>query len=87
MVNPDASVWVAEDGRIRALPGIRFEEGALLTSLQAIANRFGKKLDADSPIMTTGGIRAAMRLPSGSRKYRFGQDHTAERAGRIHTLP
>jgi pilus assembly protein CpaF len=60
MVNPDASVWVEEDGRIQALPGIRFEEGALLTSLEVIANRFGKKLDADSPIMN-------LRLPDGSR--------------------
>jgi pilus assembly protein CpaF len=60
MVNPDASVWVEEDGRIQALPGIHFEEGALLTSLEVIANRFGKKLDADSPIMN-------LRLPDGSR--------------------
>jgi pilus assembly protein CpaF len=60
MVNPDASVWIEEDGRIQALPGIHFEEGALLTSLEVIANRFGKKLDADSPIMN-------LRLPDGSR--------------------
>jgi pilus assembly protein CpaF len=60
MVNPDASVWIEEEGRIQALRGIRFEEGALLTSLEVIANRFGKKLDADSPIMN-------LRLPDGSR--------------------
>src|ERR1017187_3998966 len=60
MVNPDASVWVEEDGKIQALTGIRFEEGALLTSLEVIANRFGKKLDANSPIMN-------LRLPDGSR--------------------
>jgi pilus assembly protein CpaF len=60
MVNPDASVWIEEDGQIQALPGIHFEEGALLTSLEVIANRFGKKLDADSPIMN-------LRLPDGSR--------------------
>ena len=60
MVNPDASVWIEEEGRIQALIGIRFEEGALLTSLEVIANRFGKKLDADSPIMN-------LRLPDGSR--------------------
>lgn len=60
MVNPDASVWIEEDGQIQALPGIRFEEGALLTSLEVIANRYGKKLDADSPIMN-------LRLPDGSR--------------------
>ncbi len=60
MVNPDSSVWIEEDGQIQALPGIRFEDGALLTSLEVIANRYGKKLDADSPIMN-------LRLPDGSR--------------------
>lgn len=60
MVNPDSSVWIEENGQIQALPGIRFEEGALLTSLEVIANRYGKKLDADSPIMN-------LRLPDGSR--------------------
>ena len=60
MVNPDGSVWMEEAGRIQLLPGIRFEEGALATGLEVIANRFGKKLDADSPILN-------LRLPDGSR--------------------
>ena len=60
MVNPDSTVWIEEDGHIQALPGIRFEDGALLAGLEVIANRFGKKLDADSPIMN-------LRLPDGSR--------------------
>jgi pilus assembly protein CpaF len=60
MVNPDSSIWTEEEGTIRALPHLRFEKGALLTSLEVIANRFGKKLDADSPIMN-------VRLPDGSR--------------------
>jgi pilus assembly protein CpaF len=60
MVNPDGSVWMEDTGRIELLPEIRFEEGALLTSLEVIANRFGKKLDADSPILN-------LRLPDGSR--------------------
>jgi pilus assembly protein CpaF len=60
MVNPDSSVWIEEDGQIQPLPGIRFEDGTLLTGLEVIANRFGKKLDADSPIMN-------LRLPDGSR--------------------
>jgi pilus assembly protein CpaF len=42
------------------MPDIRFEDGALLTSFEVIANRFGKKLDADSPILN-------LRLPDGSR--------------------
>lgn len=60
MVNPDGSVWMEERGRIQALPDVHFEEGALLTGLEVIANRFGKKLDADSPILN-------LRLPDGSR--------------------
>jgi pilus assembly protein CpaF len=60
MVNPDSSVWVEESAQIQSLPGIRFEDGALQTGLEVIANRFGKKLDTDSPIMN-------LRLPDGSR--------------------
>ncbi len=60
MVNPDGSVWVEEHGQMHALPEIRFDDGALLTALEVIANRFGKKLDGDSPILN-------LRLPDGSR--------------------
>src|SRR5580698_561269 len=60
MVNPDGSVWMEEKGRIVFQPDIQFKDGALLTSLEVIANRFGKKLDADSPILN-------LRLPDGSR--------------------
>ncbi len=60
MVNPDGSVWIEEQGHIALQPSIHFEDGALLTGLEVIANRFGKKLDADSPIMN-------LRLPDGSR--------------------
>lgn len=60
MVNPDGTVWIEEVGTIQRMPEIRFKDGALLTSIEVIANRFGKKLDADSPIMN-------LRLPDGSR--------------------
>ncbi len=60
MVNPDGSAWIEEAGRIQRCPDVHFEDGALLTGLEVIANRFGKKLDADSPIMN-------LRLPDGSR--------------------
>ena len=60
MVNPDGSVWIEEAGRIQLLPGVRFEKDALHTGLEVIANKFGKKLDADSPILN-------LRLPDGSR--------------------
>ncbi|MGH9343787.1 MAG: CpaF family protein [Terriglobia bacterium] len=60
MVNPDSSVWIEENGRIQLQPDIRFDDGALQTGLEVIANRSGKKLDADSPILN-------LRLPDGSR--------------------
>ncbi|MGC1782087.1 MAG: ATPase, T2SS/T4P/T4SS family [Acidobacteriaceae bacterium] len=60
MVNPDSSVWIEEDARMQLLSGIRFDDGTLLTGLEVIANKFGKKLDADSPILN-------LRLPDGSR--------------------
>jgi len=60
MVNTDSSVWVEESAQIQFLSGIRFEDGALQAGLEVIANRFGKKLDPDSPIMN-------LRLPDGSR--------------------
>ena len=60
MVNPDGTVWIEERGHIEPVPGIHFEDGALLTALEVIANRFGKKLDSDLPIMN-------LRLPDGSR--------------------
>ncbi|MHB1938357.1 MAG: CpaF family protein [Acidobacteriaceae bacterium] len=59
MVNPDSSVWIEEDGK-KQLIGTRFEPGALDAALEVIANKFGKKLDADSPILN-------LRLPDGSR--------------------
>lgn len=60
MVNPDSSVWIEEGSEVRRLPDIQFDEGTLETGLEVIANRFGKKLDADSPILN-------LRLPDGSR--------------------
>ena len=60
MVNPDSSVWIEEGGQIQILTDIHFDDGALQTALEVIANRFGKKLDADSPILN-------LRLPDGSR--------------------
>jgi pilus assembly protein CpaF len=60
MINPDGSVWIEEEGQIELVSEVRFEEGALLTSLEVMANRYGKKLDADCPILN-------LRLPDGSR--------------------
>src|SRR5260370_313156 len=60
MVNPDSSVWMEENGKKVHLHRIHFEQGALDAGLEVIANRFGKKLDAESPMMN-------LRLPDGRR--------------------
>lgn len=60
MVNPDNTVWIEENSQLTQVPEIRFEDGALLTALEVIANRFGKRLDADYPVLN-------LRLPDGSR--------------------
>lgn len=60
MVNPDASVWMEENGLKQLLPDVRFDDGALNAGLEVIANRFGKRLDAGSPVLN-------LRLPDGSR--------------------
>jgi len=60
MVNSDASVWMEERGHKVHLPNVRFEDGALDAGLEVIANRFGKRLSPDSPILN-------LRLPDGSR--------------------
>jgi pilus assembly protein CpaF len=60
MINPDSSVWMEKDGKKHLLAAIRFEDGALGTALEVIANKFGKRLNADSPILN-------LRLPDGSR--------------------
>jgi pilus assembly protein CpaF len=60
MMNSDGNVWIEENGEKQWLQGIRFESGALDAGLEVIANRFGKRLDADSPILN-------LRLPDGSR--------------------
>jgi len=43
-VNPDGSVWIEEKSRIELVSDIRFDEGALLTSLEVIANSAGDAL-------------------------------------------
>lgn len=60
MVNPNSSVWMEEGGTKHFLPDIRFEERALETALEVIANKFGKRLGAESPILN-------LCLPDGSR--------------------
>lgn len=60
MFNPDSTCWVEREGIVRREPGAIFNAGELHAGLEVIANRFGKQLDADHPILN-------VRLPDGSR--------------------
>lgn len=60
MCNPDTTCWIEREGLIRRASDIAFQPGELHAGLEVIANRFGKQLDADHPILN-------VRLPDGSR--------------------
>ena len=60
MCNPDSTCWIEREGIIRREPNAIFKAGELHAGLEVIANRFGKQLDADHPILN-------VRLPDGSR--------------------
>lgn len=60
MCNPDSTCWIEREGLIQREPEAAFRPGELHAGLEVIANRFGKQLDADHPILN-------VRLPDGSR--------------------
>src|SRR5512146_177846 len=60
MCNPDSTCWIEREGIIRRADDTAFKPGELNAALEVIANRFGKQLDADHPILN-------VRLPDGSR--------------------
>jgi len=60
MGNPDSSWWYERDGIMRLDESISFDAGKLRTGLEVVANRLGKKLDEDNPVLNA-------QLPDGSR--------------------
>jgi pilus assembly protein CpaF len=60
MCNPDSTCWIERHGIIQRTVEGTFKSGELHAGLEVIANRFGKQLDADHPILN-------VRLPDGSR--------------------
>jgi len=60
MGNPDSSWWYERDGIMRQDESISFDGGKLRTGLEVVANRLGKKLDEDNPVLNA-------QLPDGSR--------------------
>jgi len=60
MGNPDSSWWYERDGILRHDASIDFDPARLRTGLEVVANKLGKKLDEDNPLLNA-------QLPDGSR--------------------
>ena len=60
MGNPDGSWWYERAGKLCRADSVTFDAKSLNTGLEVIANRLGRKLDAQHPILN-------VQLPDGSR--------------------
>lgn len=60
MGNPDSSWWFERDGILHRAEGVSFASEGLRTGLEVVANKLGKKLDEDNPVLNA-------QLPDGSR--------------------
>ena len=60
MGNPDSSWWYERDGIIHRAADVSFAAEGLRTGLEVVANKLGKKLDEDNPVLNA-------QLPDGSR--------------------
>jgi pilus assembly protein CpaF len=60
MGNPDSTWWYERDGLLRHDESIQFDPARLRTGLEVVANKLGKKLDEDNPLLNA-------QLPDGSR--------------------
>jgi pilus assembly protein CpaF len=60
MGNPDSSWWYERDGIVRQDESVKFDAARLRTGLEVVANKLGKKLDEDNPLLNA-------QLPDGSR--------------------
>src|ERR1700721_3401970 len=60
MGNPDSTWWYERDGILSRDTSIEFDAARLRTGLEVVANRLGKKLDEDNPLLNA-------QLPDGSR--------------------
>jgi pilus assembly protein CpaF len=60
MGNPDSTWWYERDGILRHDASVQFDSARLRTGLEVVANKLGKKLDEDNPLLNA-------QLPDGSR--------------------
>lgn len=60
MGNPDSTWWFERDGILHQAESISFSSEGLRTGLEVVANKLGKKLNEDNPVLNA-------QLPDGSR--------------------
>ena len=60
MGNPDGCWWYEREGIVHRAEGVSFDGKSLHTGLEVIANKLGKKLDKENPLLNA-------QLPDGSR--------------------
>src|ERR1700756_2057098 len=60
MGNPDSSWWFEREGTLYRAKDVSFASEGLRTGLEVVANKLGKKLDEDNPVLNA-------QLPEGSR--------------------
>src|SRR5437667_10300357 len=60
MGNPDSSWWFERDGVLHCASHVSFSSAGLRAGLEVVANKLGKKLDEDNPVLNA-------QLPDGSR--------------------
>jgi pilus assembly protein CpaF len=60
MGNPDSSWWFEREGTLYRAQDVSFASEGLRTGLEVVANKLGKKLDEDNPVLNA-------QLPDGSR--------------------
>jgi pilus assembly protein CpaF len=60
MGNPDSTWWFERDGILRRDESVKFDPAGLRTGLEVVANKLGKKLNEDNPVLNA-------QLPDGSR--------------------
>ncbi len=66
MGNPDGVWWYERHGALHVAAEVKFEIRQLLTSLDVIANKLGRKLGPEKPLLNAqlpGGSRLAAVIP------------------------
>src|ERR1700676_4939203 len=72
MGNPDGQWWFERRGQMHRAADVKFDARQLATGLEVIANRLGRKLDKEHPLLNAqlpDGSRLAAVLPPVVRPY------------------